>query len=123
MTEKDRYIEKMIETLGCSRAEAEELWLFDNEEIESEERSALTEKAKENRHYEKGNTPRKKGEPKERKIDPDKQYLHTLLMKAIYEQKVNEGMPFGDITPKNEAEISFTFNGANYTIKLTKHRK
>ena len=123
MTEKEKYIKQMMSKLGCTEEEALELWDFDHEETENEERSALTEKAKANRHYEKGEAKRKKAEPKERKIDPDKQYLHTVLMKAIYEQKVNEQMPFSDITPKNEAEISFKFNGANYTIKLTKHRK
>ena len=119
MTEKDKYIQKMMSTLGCTADERRELWAFDHEEIDNEERDNLTAKAKEIRHYEKGESTKKQTAPKERKIDPDKKYLHTLLMLALAKSEI----PTEHLSAKNEAEIYFDFNGSKYTIKLTKHRK
>lgn len=122
MTEKQKFIDKMIK-LGYSIDERQDMWDFDHDLTDSDEREQLTAKAKEITHYEKSDKPRKKSEPKERKIDLDKKYLHTLLMLALDKDKTENAMPYQQIIGKNEAEISFTFNGSDYTIKLTKHRK
>ena len=42
-------IEQNMRALKCSRDEAIELWLFDNDKLENEEEKALTQKAKDNR--------------------------------------------------------------------------
>lgn len=42
-------IEQNMRILKCSKDEAIELWLFDNDKIDNEEAEALTQKAKDNR--------------------------------------------------------------------------
>ena len=94
---KEQEIQKNMLDLKISRAEAEELYAYDHEEIENAEADALTAKAKQIKRYEQSMTPRKKTE------------------KAI-EQKA-------EITAVlNEQKFSFTYGGNNYTVMLTKHR-
>lgn len=92
----------------------------DGEPVTMEEAREMAEmeiKAGNVKRYEKSDAPRKKT-TKERKIDPDKANLFSLLMAAA------ANFPdCSDLTPKNEAEINFTYNDYAYTIKLIKHRK
>jgi len=111
---KEQEIQKNMLDLKISRAEAEELYAYDHEEIENAEADALTAKAKQIKRYEQSMTPRKKAE-KVRKVDTEKKDLLDLLQKAI-EQKA-------EITAVlNEQKFSFTYGGNNYTVMLTKHR-
>ena len=111
---KEQEIQKNMLDLEITRAEAEELYLYDHEEIENTEADALTAKAKQIKRYEQSMTPRKKTE-KVRKVDTEKKDLLDLLKKAI-EQKA-------EITSVlNEQKFSFTYGENNYTVMLTKHR-
>lgn len=71
--------------------------------------------AKEIKRYEKSDTPKKK-KTRERKVDPAKKMLLGLIEIELRDIVTNTKM-------KNEAEMSFTFDGDNYTVKLIKHRK
>ena len=67
------------------------------------------------RKYTKSDKPRKAVE-RERKIDPDKLTLIQILEKALTD---------AEITPDprtNETDLHFTYNEADYSVKLTKHR-
>lgn len=72
-------------------------------------------KEKENRRYEKSDTPRKKV-VRERKVDPDKLFLIGGLDDCLCDMADNVE------ERKNESEIHFTYNDCKYTLKLIKHR-
>lgn len=113
----DDAIDKMMDALDISLAEACELYLADNGTIENEEQERADKEAKKGaRRYEKSANPRKKVE-KVRKIDFEKGYLLEIIRKAL-ENEINPS----DFWVKTETEINFSYNNNNYTIKLTKHR-
>lgn len=114
MTEKEKEILGFMKKYNLTREGAEQLWLEDNEIIKNEEIEKLVEKGKELRRYEKSDKPRKKS-TRERKVDNVKKYLLELCEKGLSDTV--------EITKrKTETEISFTYKGEEYTIKLTKHR-
>lgn len=113
----DKEVDKLVDTLEISIADACELWLADNGKIVNEEQEKAN-KIAENapRRYEQGTAPRKKAK-KERKIDENKAEILDLIRKS-----------FGDhpdieiIGQKTETELYFEYDNAKYTVKLTKHR-
>lgn len=113
----DKEIDKLMDSLDISLAEACELYLADNDTIENEEQNKADAFAKGGkRHYEKSDKPRKKTE-KVRKIDFEKGYLLEIMRKALEnEAKID------NFWVKTETELYFSYNGNNYTVKLTKHR-
>lgn len=111
---KAEEIKNYMVKLGISKEEALKLWEDDHSDIVLEEVKTIEEKAKQIRRYEKSDKPRK-NTPKERKIDPDKLFLIEKLAAVASEIS-------STATRKNEAEINFIYNDANYTIKLIKHR-
>lgn len=113
----DEAIDKLMDSLDISLAEACELWLADNDKIDNEEQDALDKQAKKcGRHYEQGNKPRKKA-TKERKVDENKRELLDFLRNNLemIENLIINGQ-------KTETELYFTYKNAEYTVKLTKHR-
>lgn len=113
----DDVIDKMVDTLDCSIADACENWLADNDLITNETQDNLDKEAKKGkRHYEKSGNPRKKAE-KVRKIDFEKGYLLEIMRKTLVDEA-----KIDDIWVKTETELNFTYNGNNFTVKLTKHR-
>lgn len=118
----DQEIEKMVANLDCSIADACELWLADNGDIENEEQEELDKKAKKSgRHYEKGDKARQKT-TRERKVDEDKAVLLDIFENTILTTaEVIGNTEF--LGRKTETELYFTYNGNEYTLKLTKHRK
>jgi hypothetical protein len=68
--------------------------------------------------YEKSLEPKKKREPKERKVDEDKKFLLE-----VFRGKMEEVANLNILGVKTETEISFQYLGNDYTLKLTKHRK
>ena len=72
-------------------------------------------KANDIKRYEKSDKPRKKT-TRERKVDETKK---RILMNC---KVLVEGMGVDLVSIKTETEIRFTFEGAEYTLKLTKHR-
>ena len=114
--DKEKVILDYMNKLKISREEAEQLFEDDLEDYIGEEGEQMTEKAKDLRRYEKADKPKKDRKPKERKVDQEKAYILGELHKALE--------PLVEITNiKTETEISFVYNGENYTLKLTKHRK
>lgn len=111
---KEQEIQKNMLDLGITRAEAEELYLYDHEEIENAEADALTEKAKQIKRYEQSMTPRKKSE-KVRKVNEQKKLLLEMLINGI-----KDSVSITDV--HNEADFSFDYGAFNYTVKLVEHR-
>lgn len=84
---------------------------------EAEEMAKMEMGAKEIKRYEKAENPEpKEKKPKPRKVDENKKLLITAIAKCL------EDTDISNIVVKNEAEISFTRLGDNYTVKLIKHR-
>ncbi len=115
--EKEQTIEKYIQKLEISREEAEQLFRSDFENEEPPEIAELSEKAKVIRRYEQSATPRAKS-TKERKVDNEKLCILTKI-----EQLFSTELKCENINRKTETEIKFSYNGNNYTLKLTKNRK
>lgn len=82
---------------------------------EAEEMAEMEIKANGIKRYEKSDKPRKKN-TRERKVDETKK---RILMNC---KVLVEGMGGDLVSVKTETEIRFAFEGAEYTLKLTKHR-
>jgi hypothetical protein len=113
----DKEIDKLMDNLDISLAEACELWLADNDKMTNPEQEEIDKKAKAGgRHYEKSANPRKNVK-KERKIDENKLEILNLILKSF------ENHPDIEITgQKTETELYFEYENDKYTVKLTKHR-
>ena len=61
-------------------------------------------------------TAKKERKPRENKVDPDKHELMDLLDDALCDFADNVA------DRKADTEINFTYNGAEYTLRLIKHR-
>ena len=111
----DKDLKNLMDSLDLTKEEAIETWLDDNDYTTNAEAEEMSKKAKAIRRYEKSDTARKKT-TKERKVDEEKALFLNKVKELI------EGMGANVTTVKNEAEISFLFNGKDYTFKLIKHR-
>lgn len=114
----DNKIDEYVEKLGCSIFEACDLILEESGKIEESEETAKAIKEAEKkapRRYEKSETTRKKT-TKERKVDETKGRLLANVKTLI------EGLGATETNLKTETELSFIYEGASYTFKLTKHR-
>lgn len=67
------------------------------------------------KEYAKADKPRN-AKPRERKVDATKGRILKDCKVLV------EGLGATDTVLKTETELSFTFEGSNYTLKLTKHR-
>jgi hypothetical protein len=114
----DAEVDKLVDALNISMAEACELWLADNGDIENEEQEQANKNAQKNkRRYEQSAKPRKKVE-KERKVDKDKAEILRLIQKAF------DDHPDIEITgQKTETELYLEYDDVKYTVKLTRHRQ
>lgn len=113
----DNKIDEYVEKLDISILEACELILEESGKIEeSEETTKAIKEAEKNapRRYEKSGN-RKKTE-KVRKVD------ETKLMFLDEVSALVEDLGAVVINRKTETETTFTYEGATYTFKLTKHR-
>ena len=70
---------------------------------------------KEIKRYEKSDTPRKKA-VKERKVDETKK----VLLQGLMEKLIDAGASV--VPPTNETDLHFTYEGASFSVKLTRHR-
>ena len=114
----DNKIDEYVEKLDISIIEACDLILEEEGKLEETEETKKAIKDAEKtapRRYEKGNKARKKTE-RVRKVDETKLKLLdevSALMEDIGAVVINR---------KTETETTFTYEGATYTFKLTKHR-
>lgn len=113
---KEQEIQKHMQVLGLTREQAEQLWEDDNSDFVSEEMAEMERKAKANRRYEQSSKPRAKAK-RELKIDEDKVKIINFLMRILADSDVSQ------LEVKNpQREVVFQFNGADYSLTLTKHR-
>jgi hypothetical protein len=113
----DNKVDEYVEKLGCSIIEACDLILEEEGKVEeSAETKETIKNAEKNapRRYEKSGT-RKKTE-KVRKVDETKKMFLDEVSALV------EDLGAVVINRKTETETTFTFEGATYTFKLTKHR-
>lgn len=123
----DNEIDKIMDKLDCSIADACEMWLSDHDVIENEQIEELTKKATKNRitatiHNAKGE--KKERKPREKKENP----LKKEIIAGIHDYFLDE---IGHIFPKDtkivvkndEKYIDLTIDGREFTINLVEHRK
>lgn len=104
---KDKLIEKIMRE--CEQ---------DGEPVTREEAAEMAEmemKANEQRRYEKSDKPRK-ASTRERKVDAVKKKILGCCKVLL------EGMGAKVLAVKTETEITFSLDGAEYSLKLVKHR-
>jgi len=115
--QKEDTIKKYMEKLKISRYEAEQLVEDDAEDFIGDEGEEMTKKAQVNSAMERTDSEKtKKRKPRERKVDEEKGYILKNVDVFI------KSLGAVDTSLKTETELSFTFNGNKYTLKLTKHR-
>lgn len=119
MTEKEKYILKNMEILQITREQAEELWLFDHDELEVEEVELIEAKIEENKKEEKRSSLEK---VKYQKAKKKKDVLKETVIKSIFDAV--EGLDTTYLTEQMSA-TKMTFmdaNGGYYTVSVTKHK-
>ena len=113
----DKEVDKLVDALGISMAEAAELWLADNGKIVNEEQEKANKQAETApRRYEHSTNSRKKS-TKERKVDKDKAEILRLIQKAF-----DDHPDIIIMGQKTETELYLEYDDVKYTVKLTKHR-
>ncbi len=101
--DKEKLIQDIMKDLDCSREDAEEV-------------AEMEIKAKGIKRYEKAEE-QKPRQKREVKLDEDKIKIINFL------QRVMVGSDALQVEIKNaQREITFQFNGADYSLTLTKHR-
>lgn len=119
----DKEIDKLMDTLDISMAEACEMYLSDHDLIEDETVEELTKKAQKNRitatiHEAKGE--KKERKPRERKENLLKQSVINIIYNALCKDLAESDV----ITVKNiEKYIDFSIDGRDFTVNLVEHRK
>lgn len=117
-------IEKQMRANHCTREEALDIlaWDYDIEHGDKEKGAMTKEQKALVRSLTKADKdPAKKRTVKrERKIDEDKKFIHDC-MRTMFEGMELNGK-IASVSCKHESEIAFVYNGAEYTVKLVKHR-
>lgn len=119
----DADIDKLMEQLDISLAEACEMWLSDRDLIVDETVEELTAKATKNRitstiHQAKGE--KKERKAREKKENPLKKELIQAILKGISENISTDGEI---IVTNDEKYLDFSVNGLEFTVNLVQHRK
>ena len=122
---KEQQIENYMKSLQISRAEAEQLYEDDKEDFIGEEGEQMTQKAKEVRRYEKADKPKSK-KKREVKLDEMKIEIIKFLENAMdgrHRWIKEDEWDFENVIVKNpQKEITFQYNGCEYSLNLIKHR-
>jgi len=119
---KESLIEKNMRALGITRKEAEEL-VEDDEAVDRGEEMPwdLTAEQMKNARKAANATTRKASKtttPRTKKDNPDKKYLIANLVHGIPTDEIENLKIVND-----ERSFDFTYNGVNYSVSLTAHRK
>ena len=121
MTNKEQTILNNMKVLNISREEAEELWAFDNEEIENEEVLAMEEESKKIEEEKKAKSEAAQVEHRKRQIAAEAK--KEDIIEDTIDHVISTGMAH---QPMQMSANSITFmddEGNFYTVKITKHRK
>ena len=117
LTIPDAEIDKSMKWIKLTKDEAIQLWLEDNDYVVNEEVEKLTAKAKANKTERvQASAGKRKKTVKERKVDAEKGRLLGDIKVLL------EGLGADIHGVKTETEVTFAFNGNEYTVKLTKPR-
>lgn len=113
-------IQKHMKSLKCTREEAIDIIACDDEiDGGNKELFALTDEQKKlvRRITKADKKPEKVKKPstRERKVNENKKVLIEKIAEALTETE--------NLSVKTETEISFTYNGKSYSVKLTEHRE
>ena len=115
----EKEIEKQMKANHCSRQEALEILQWDYEiDHGNTENGALTkeQKALVRKITKADKDPAvKRTVKRERKVNENKKALIEKIASALTETE--------NLSVKTETEISFTYNGKSYSVKLTEHRE
>lgn len=119
----DTEIDKAMESLDISLAEACEMWLSDHDLISDETVEKLTKTAQKNRvtgtiHGAKGE--KKERKPREKKENPLKKEIIQYIYDC-FKAKYNINCLISITNP--EKYIDLTIDGREFTINLVEHRK
>lgn len=113
---KEEQIKSYMTKLKISREEAEQLWEDDQEDYIGEVGEEMTRKAKEVKRYEKADKPKEKRK-REVRLDEDKVKIISFLERILTDSDALE------VFVKNpQKEITFRYNGGEYSLSLIKHR-
>ena len=119
----DAEVDKLVDTLDISIAEACEMILSDKDVIVNDTVEALTKNAQKNHvtntiHGAKGE--KKERKPREKKENPLKKEIIQIIQDAFY----NCELAFDEISIKNDEKyIDLLINDREFTINLVEHRK
>lgn len=119
----DSEVDKAMEKLDCSLAEACEMYLSDHDLITDETVEELTKNATKNRitatiHDAKGE--KKPRKAREKKENPLKKQIIDIIFQVLSDERSN----FDSVTITNpEKYIDLTINGRKFTVNLVEHRK
>ena len=119
----DAEIDKLMDALDISMAEACEMYLSDHDLIENETVEELTKKAQKNRvtatiHDAKGE--KKERKPREKKVNP----LKKEIIQAIYWAIVDNITASQYVSIKNDEKyVDFTLGERSFTVNLVEHRQ
>lgn len=119
----DNEIDKLMDALDISMAEACEMYLSDHDLIENETVEELTKKAQKNRvtatiHDAKGE--KKERKPREKKENPLKKEIINAIFSGIALNLKTDGEI---IVTNDEKYIDFNIDGREFTVNLVEHRK
>lgn len=123
----DQEIDKMMDKLDISMAEACEMILSDKDVIEDETVKELTAKATKNRvtatiHQAKGE--KKERKPREKKENPLKKQIIEAISDGIYAKLDTFGTNNVHYSIRNDEKyIDLEINDRSFTINLVEHRK
>lgn len=119
----DSEVDKIMDSLDISLAEACEMYLFDHDWIVSPYAEELTAKAQKNRVT--ATIHQAKGEKKPRKAREKKENpLKKQIIDLIFQTLSNERCHFDAVTIKNDEKyIDLTIDNREFTINLVEHRK
>ena len=122
----DEEIDKAMNSLDISLAEACEMWLSDHDLIQDETVEKLTEIAQKNRitstiHSAKGE--KKERKAREKKVNPLKKEIIEYLFDHLHEFLYNKQEKFDIKVSNDEKYIDFSIENRDFTINLVEHRK
>lgn len=120
LTNKEKTILHNMEKLGISREEAEELYAFDNDEIENEEVTAIEEKQQKNKEVQEGRSSLEKVKHMKAKIKGDinkENIIDDIFAKAQTSEHIFNTQEM------TATKMSFQDKDGNfYTLQITRHK-
>ena len=120
LTNKEKAILHNMKVLEITREEAEELYAFDNDEIENEEVAAIEEKQQERKEAQEGRSSLEKVKHMKAKIKSD--INKELIIDDIF-TKVQASEHIHNAQEMTATKMSFQDKDGNfYTVQVTKHK-